>query len=401
MAGTSIMQSPVRRDFCGPKDLGRAARVPTPSRKPGRPGVTVVIPAYNMQDFLGRALGSALGQTYPNLEIIVVDDGSTDGTRAIAERCADREERVRVVSIGNGGIAAARNLGTRMAATPYVAYLDADDLWHPEKIARQVAALAAHGHQGEWAGCYTLSRFIGLEDQVLANDTSAEARGDFFDRHVYRNHVGNGSSLLVRRDAALDVGGFRQGEVEDYDFQLKFLLSYKLELVREFLVGYRVYPGQRSDDRVRLSRARIATLQGILPSSKLNAKQRARVLVHARLTAAFRELRAGHWSSAVARIGGSILRAPRTNLELIAELVALHVRKRRGLRDGPPGRCTPERPRVFSDFPPTEGVAPADDVNERPRARLAALRDRSAGQAPDEEAPADRIASGQPAHSAW
>ena len=143
-----------------------------------------MIPAYDMETFLGRALQSALGQTYPHLEIIVVDDGSTDDTRSIAERFADTDPRVRVVSVANGGVAAARNLGTEMAATPYVAYLDADDLWHPEKIARQVAALAAYGHQGEWAGCYTLSRFIGLEDQVLANDTSADARGDFFDRHV-------------------------------------------------------------------------------------------------------------------------------------------------------------------------------------------------------------------------
>lgn len=371
------------------------------------PGVTAVIPAYNMEAFVGRTLASALGQTYPHLEIIVVDDGSTDDTRATAEKVAAGDPRVRIVSVENGGVAAARNHGTQLATTPYVAYLDADDLWHPDKIARQVAALSVHGHDGEWAACYALSRFIGLDDRVLANDTSSEARGDFFDRHVYRNHVGNGSCLLVRRDAALDVGGFDSeharrglGGLEDYDFQLKLLLKYKLELVREFLVGYRVYDGQMSDDRVRLSRARIMMLESVLPQSKLNAARRARVLAHARLTGAYRELRAGHLASAVARVAGSILRAPRTNLALIAELAAMHLRKRRRLPEGPPGGQTSEPERFFSDLSPAEGVAPADDVNDRPRVRLAALRGRSADQAPGEEAPADRIASGRPARFA-
>jgi hypothetical protein len=371
------------------------------------PGVTVVIPAYNKEAFIGRTLASTLGQTYPHLEIIVVDDGSTDKTRAIVEDLAGGDSRVRVISTANGGVAAARNHGTRLATTPYVAYLDADDLWHPDKIARQIAALSAHGQDSEWAGCYALSRFIGLDDRVLANDTSSEARGDFFDRHVYRNHVGNGSCLLVRRDAALDVGGFDSeharcglGGLEDYDFQLKLLLKYKLELVREFLVGYRVYGGQMSDDRVRLSRARIMMLEAVLPQSQLTAAQRARVLAHARLTGAYRELRAGHLASAVGRAAGSIARAPRINLALIGELTAIHLRKRRRLPDGPPGRHTAELAPLFRDLAPLEGVAPADDVNDRPRVRLATLRDRSGSQAPGEEGPGDRIASGRPARFA-
>ena len=149
----------------------RAKRTSAPrqTRPAHQPGVTAIIPAYNMEAFLGRALESALAQTYPNLEILVVDDGSTDQTRASAERFAARDPRVRVVSVPNGGVAAARNLGTRMARTPYVAYLDADDLWHPEKIARQVAEMAAHGHKGDWVGCYTLSRYIDTADRVLAN----------------------------------------------------------------------------------------------------------------------------------------------------------------------------------------------------------------------------------------
>ena len=94
------------------------------------PRVTAVIPAYNMEAFLERALTSAAEQTYPHLDILVIADGSTDGTRAIAERFAAGHECVAVESVANAGVAAARNLGTRLARSAYVAYLDADDLWH-------------------------------------------------------------------------------------------------------------------------------------------------------------------------------------------------------------------------------------------------------------------------------
>jgi GT2 family glycosyltransferase len=106
-----------------------------------------------------------------------------------------------------------------------------------------VAALAAHGHVEEWAACYALSRYVGVADEVLGNGPSVEARGDFFEKHLYRNHVGNGSALMVRRDVALALGGFDEshaargiGGLEDYDFQLRLLRGHRLELVREFLV---------------------------------------------------------------------------------------------------------------------------------------------------------------------
>jgi len=362
------------------------------------PAVTAVVPAYNMELFLGRAIESVLAQTYRPLEVIVVDDGSTDDTRAIAERYAARDERVRVVSVANGGVAEARNLGTRLATTPYVAYLDADDLWHPDKIARQVAALDAHGHESDWAGCYALARFIDADDRVLANGPSADARGDFFEHHLYRNHLGNGSCLLVRREAALAVGGFDPeharrglGGLEDYEFQLKLLRRYKLEVVREFLVGYRVYRGQMSDDLVRMARARIMTLESVLADHDLAADVRTRVMTHGHLVAAYRELRAGAWRASAVELAGAFLRAPGVTLELLVELTSSRVRRRR--RRGRAGSTVRGSAQpAFDALSPTEGVAPADDINEQPRARLAALRKRSASPDPAAEASEDRIA---------
>lgn len=100
-----------------------------------RPCVACIVPTYNGEAFLGEALESILSQTYPVLDVVVADDGSTDGTLAVAARFGDR---VRVVRQANAGPAAARNLGVRSTSAPFVAFLDQDDLWHPGKLVRQM-----------------------------------------------------------------------------------------------------------------------------------------------------------------------------------------------------------------------------------------------------------------------
>jgi glycosyltransferase involved in cell wall biosynthesis len=100
--------------------------------------VTVVIPVYNGECFIDRTLASALAQTYDPLEVVVVDDGSTDRTPIIVEAAAARDNRIRLLRAQKSGVAAARNLGITEARGKLIAPLDADDLWHPEKIARQV-----------------------------------------------------------------------------------------------------------------------------------------------------------------------------------------------------------------------------------------------------------------------
>jgi len=108
--------------------------MPTPST----PLVSVIIPAYNATAFLGETLDSVLAQTYPNLEIIVVDDGSTDDTPDLLGSYGDR---IRVLRQANSGQATARNHGAREAHGELLAFLDSDDLWDPDKIARQVELL--------------------------------------------------------------------------------------------------------------------------------------------------------------------------------------------------------------------------------------------------------------------
>ncbi len=105
------------------------------------PAVSVVMAAFNVAPYIGQAIQSVLNQTYSDLELLVVDDGATDGTAAIAEHYAARDERVRVITQTNAGISAARNHGLRVATSPVIAILDSDDAWEPRYLEAQLAIL--------------------------------------------------------------------------------------------------------------------------------------------------------------------------------------------------------------------------------------------------------------------
>ena len=311
------------------------------------PKVTVVMPAHNMERYVERALRSAIDQTYPNLDVLVVNDGSTDRTAEIVERFARSHSRVRMVTSANGGVAAARNLGLELADSAYVAFLDADDLWAPRKIEKQVAALAAHGHGEDWAACYTLYRMIDESDTIIDNGPSSDERGAFFDKHLEWNHVGNGSSLLVRRDAALAVGGFNPdyakhgvGGCEDFEFQLKLLRRYKMELVREYEVGYRIHETQMSGDMRRMRLGRIAVIEHVAAAMNLPERRRKRLLAQSYLMVAQSFVSSRHWGDALRWIAAAVSLSPwetaiRVKRRLGRDMRRLWRRINRGPRQGP------------------------------------------------------------------
>lgn len=253
------------------------------------PLVSVVIPALNAERFIGRTLRSAMAQTYANLEIVVVDDGSTDGTKRLAQAAAEADSRVRVISIANGGVANARNVGIENSSGPLIAFLDADDLWHSAKLELQVSSLTdARGTRA--VASYALHRLIDVDDRVIHTNHGFVCNGYVFARHLYAKFVGNGSSLLVRRQAILAVGGFEPswahrglGGCEDLDFELKLTAKYPIVAVPQYLVGYRAYPGNMSSDRLRMSRAVVATIEHHLektPAIPQWAKRMARTRTH-------------------------------------------------------------------------------------------------------------------------
>lgn len=218
------------------------------------PRAAVVVPAHNAARHLAATLASVRGQTMPDFEVVVVDDGSTDNTRAVAEWFARADRRVRVIAQPQGGVARARNTGWRSTEAPFVGFLDADDLWHPRKLELQLERFAAAGP--ELGLVYAWTQCVDEDGRLLPRDTIvADAEGDVLAALVESNLVGHASGALLRRECLLEVGGFDESlrargaqGCEDLAFYLAVAARWRFAVVRDFLVAYRLADGAMSRD---------------------------------------------------------------------------------------------------------------------------------------------------------
>jgi glycosyltransferase involved in cell wall biosynthesis len=225
-----------------------------------RPLVTVVVPAFNAQATLAETLRSVAAQTYSPLEILIVDDGSTDSTAAVAAAFCGAEPRARLIRKENGGVASARNRGLAEAAGDWVAPIDADDLWHPTKIEKQMAAALAAPEPPGFVYCWF--RVIDGAGKIIGAGERWRVEGPALRRLAYRNVVGNGSAPLLSRAAALAAGGYDESlrargaeGCEDVSLQLQIARRHPVALVPEYLVGYRFLPGGMSRGGERMLRS--------------------------------------------------------------------------------------------------------------------------------------------------
>ena len=169
------------------------------------PLVSVVIPAYNAAATVEATIGSALGQSFPSIEVIVVDDGSTDTTAELVTRLARTDRRLRLVQSENKGVAHARNLGIEHSRGTFIAPLDADDLWQPTKLEKQVAAFQ---RDPELGFVYCFHDRINSSDEIVWRGHSHAVNGWAFLQHAVMNFVGNGSNFMVPRRIAMAAGGY-------------------------------------------------------------------------------------------------------------------------------------------------------------------------------------------------
>ena len=187
----------------------------------------------------------------------------------IARSFGESDSRVRLIQKSNGGVASARNAGTAASSADFVAFIDADDLWHPTKIFKQMTLLTAGGD--EMALVYAPFRRIDVFGMVLGSSRNHRVDGWVVNRHFYVNFIGNGSSILVRKHVLEEMGGYSstlleanaQG-CEDLLLQLRIALHYRFGTVPEYLVGYRLSPNNMSSNQERMLRSSLIALTMVL-----------------------------------------------------------------------------------------------------------------------------------------
>ena len=222
--------------------------------------VTVVVPAYNAALTIDATLRSLRAQSYTNLEILVVDDGSRDRTEDIVAAHAAADRRIRLIKQANGGVAAARNTGLEAARGSFIAPVDADDLCASCRIEKQVAALEAAGP--DHAVAYTWSAFIDEDGRVMDASFMPTFCGDVSEMLCISNFVGNGSAAMMRTGPLRAIGGYdtslrcrnAQG-CEDWSVLLRLAEKWRFAVVPEFLTGYRQSAANMSSDSMQMYRS--------------------------------------------------------------------------------------------------------------------------------------------------
>jgi glycosyltransferase involved in cell wall biosynthesis len=262
------------------------------------PLVSVVIATHDMGRFLGTAVDSVLGQDYASLEVIVVDDGSTDDTPRVLEAYAG-DPRVKVIRQERLGQTATKNRGLREARGTYIGFCDADDAWLPDKLSRQVPAFDA---AGRIAVVYGDIICVDENEQVVPIPSMRRHSGRITRELLIDNFVA-WPTVLVRRDVLLEMGGFDESLTMAIDYDLWLRISVKYEffcLGAPPLARYRIWSGQmssRKEERLDNSFRLLARFFAGRPANVSEADV-ARAYAHIHVTRARYRAADGRWASA-------------------------------------------------------------------------------------------------------
>ncbi|MFD1862011.1 glycosyltransferase family 2 protein [Planococcus chinensis] len=203
--------------------------------------VSVVIPTYNRADLLMAAVKSLQEQTYGNIEIIIVDDCSTDSTARMVEQIDDKRVVYVKHEVNKGG-AEARNTGVKHASGEFIGFLDSDDRWLPDKLERQLAVIKSNQ---EIKVVYTGIKV--LRDNTVVKEIFPKYKGDLLSRLIESNCIYTTSSILVNKKLFEQIGGFDSSfpSCQDWDLYLRLAQVSQFDFVKETLVLYNQHPGER------------------------------------------------------------------------------------------------------------------------------------------------------------
>ena len=239
--------------------------------------ISVIVPAHNVERFIGQTLQSVLHQTHRALEVIVVDDGSSDRTAEIVAAFAERDPRVRLIRTHNVGVSAARNLAIAQSRGPFIATLDADDIWRRDKLARQLAVMRASGPEIGVVYCWS----AGIDERnriILPSWNNSVAAGNVLLDIVVSGIAGNGSTPLMRRKYVEAAGGY-DAELtlcEDWKFYTALAGVCEFAVVPEYLTGYRLHLSSASVNVLPMEQAIAGVTAWIVRTWPWLPRERAR-----------------------------------------------------------------------------------------------------------------------------
>lgn len=220
--------------------------------------ISVIIPVYNGERTIKKTIESVLSQTLSDIEVIAINDGSEDSTLEILENILD--SRLKVFSYLNSGVAASRNRGLAEATGEYISFIDADDLWTPDKLEAQFQALQENP---EAAVAYSWTAWINESDEFLRPGGNITVNGNAYEKLLLRDFVESGSNPLIRRQALAKVGSFDQSvtPAEDWDMWLRLAANYEFVAVPVAQILYRVSPGTASFNIWKMETASLRVIE--------------------------------------------------------------------------------------------------------------------------------------------
>lgn len=203
--------------------------------------VSVIIPAYNAQKTIETTIKSVLNQTWTDLELIIINDGSTDQTLEVINRFDD--PRLKVFSYPNGGVSASRNRGFARSSGAYVSFIDADDLWTPDKLEWQLKALK---NEPEAAVAYSWTDYIDKAGNLVEQGERVTLSGNVYPELLVSYFLSSGSNALIKQEALVKVGGFDETLTgpEDWDLFIRLATCYPFVAVPRLGILYRICHNQ-------------------------------------------------------------------------------------------------------------------------------------------------------------
>lgn len=207
------------------------------------PTISIVIPAYNVERTILETLESLQKQSFSDFEIIVINDGSTDRTLEVIKTVKD--SRISVFSYSNGGLPVARNRGISKAKGEFISFLDADDLWTPDKLELQLAALQKNPQAGV---AYSWTLIMNEKGEKFYPGHQVSFEGNVYAKLLLGNFISSGSNIMVRQKAIASVGEFDPTlkSCEDWDYYLRLADSWSFVVVPKFQILYRQSSGAMS-----------------------------------------------------------------------------------------------------------------------------------------------------------